>query len=493
MPVGPDSSDLVSPASSSRLAGIIAMFVGVTAIATGWVLAEDLTSTLVRHLFGGSLVVLGAVLFIRWLRLEGYPRGLAVVTVAYALIGLFDGIEGLTAYSYPVLFILISVWIGLTRERCFTWLSAPILILAYLLPKLDEPVALQSAIVAIPVCLLISEIISRNTHRLRHSRRVLADQATLFRAVADAARSISALETETVVPQILAATRAIGFDGAGLNEVIPERNRFRVLASAGLGPDLDGREFPLDSGLAGEVFRQDRPVVWHEHQPGDTVHRELARRGLKTVVAVPVRVNGVVRAVLLGGHHKAIPVRPENREAMDILAFEAGVALQNAVHFEQRSEDARQAEDRARLDPLTGLGNRRVMDQLLSGLDGDDVLMLVDLDHFKWVNDEYGHDEGDRILEAMGRFLQANLRDGDVATRYGGEEFLLFLPGLNGKVADLGTRLLDVWRETGPVTTFSVGAACHRPEEHGQTTLKRADQALYRAKQAGRNRLVIFQ
>lgn len=486
-----NSPDLASSAGSSRLAGIIAMFVGITAIASSWILAGGLASTLIRALSGGVLVVLGAVLTIRRPWLDGYPRGLALVTLAYGLIGQFDSIEGLTAYSYPVLFILIAVWIGLTRERYFTWLSAPILIVAYLLPKLDEPVALQSAIVTIPVCLLISEVISRNMHRLRLSRRVLADQAKLFRAVADAARSISALETEAVVPQILAATRAIGFDAAVLNEVISDRKRFRVLASVGIGSDLDGREFPLGSGLIGMVYRQGEPVIWHENQSGDTVHQELATRGLKTVIAVPVHVDGHVRAVLVAAHYKAVQIRPQNREALDILAFEAGVALQNAVHFERRSEDARQAEDRSRLDPLTGLGNRRVMDQLMSGLTSDDVLMLLDLDHFKWVNDEYGHDGGDRVLADMGRFLQAHLRDGDIATRYGGEEFLLFLPGLGGKAQQLGSRLLDAWRETDPVTTFSAGVACHRPEEHGQATLKRADQALYRAKQAGRNRLVV--
>jgi diguanylate cyclase (GGDEF)-like protein len=126
---------------------------------------------------------------------------------------------------------------------------------------------------------------------------------------------------------------------------------------------------------------------------------------------------------------------------------------------------------------------------------------MLDLDHFKHFNDTYGHEAGDLMLREVGTFLQANVRQEDIVCRYGGEEFLIVLQGASLEAADhRAERLLDLSKnlhiqyhgETlGPVT-FSMGVACL--PDHGTTggeIIVAADMALFRAKKAGRNRIVV--
>jgi two-component system, cell cycle response regulator len=127
--------------------------------------------------------------------------------------------------------------------------------------------------------------------------------------------------------------------------------------------------------------------------------------------------------------------------------------------------------------------------------------VIIDLDHFKRVNDERGHDAGDRLLAAFGRVLAANLRKSDVACRYGGEEFCVLMPetdaaGARRKIA----ALLKRWRieslMQGAVgdagTSFSAGVADSLCVAIGwQALLKRADDELLTAKRAGRNRVLV--
>ncbi len=140
----------------------------------------------------------------------------------------------------------------------------------------------------------------------------------------------------------------------------------------------------------------------------------------------------------------------------------------------------------ASTDSLTGLRNRRDLPSMLSALQPGDGVVLVDLDHFKQINDVHGHAAGDRVLAEFGAVLRAVIRGGDMAVRYGGEEILLLLPrsGVDGAEVMLA-RLRGCWRS--PVRpTFSAGVAVH---DHGpaDATIQRADLALYRAKQAGRD------
>jgi len=145
----------------------------------------------------------------------------------------------------------------------------------------------------------------------------------------------------------------------------------------------------------------------------------------------------------------------------------------------------------AQTDDLTGLGNRRRGNALLDSLEPGDALFVLDIDHFKDVNDRHGHVEGDRLLMELGDFLAAHLRDGDGVARYGGEEFIVVLRQVAASAVEIGERLLVAWGSRRPVATFSLGIAVHQHSQSPALTFGAADAALYRAKRAGRNRVCL--
>jgi diguanylate cyclase len=169
-------------------------------------------------------------------------------------------------------------------------------------------------------------------------------------------------------------------------------------------------------------------------------------------------------------------------------------------------ERAAELADKAERDPLTGLGNRRHLqrrcDELLPALARDQEplsLALLDLDHFKRVNDEHGHAAGDRVLQEVAQLLRENTRGRDVVVRQGGEEFLVMLPGMGEAHAHEACERLreciesHAWtrlNKPGLQVTVSIGLASAPPHEF-QPLLLRADEALYRAKREGRNRLAV--
>ncbi|WP_336920892.1 GGDEF domain-containing protein [Aquipuribacter sp. SD81] len=150
-------------------------------------------------------------------------------------------------------------------------------------------------------------------------------------------------------------------------------------------------------------------------------------------------------------------------------------------------------------DGLTGLANRRTFDRALqqqvsSTLQQPFSLLLVDLDHFKRLNDTHGHQAGDDALRVAAGLLQLACRDGDLAARYGGEEFAVILPGVcSDDALPVAERIrAEVETADGPVpVTASIGVACWpKDAEDPQELLAVADAALYRAKKDGRNRVV---
>jgi len=159
------------------------------------------------------------------------------------------------------------------------------------------------------------------------------------------------------------------------------------------------------------------------------------------------------------------------------------------------------------MDTLTGLANRRElvrrMDEEMkrSARSGQAFsVLLIDVDHFKQINDQYGHETGDRVLQQMADRLYSQVRETDVAGRWGGEEFLVLLPftDLQGAVR-IGEKLCSTIADTpfkpdhrSMGLTITAGAAQYHEEEDSGAAdlLRRADGALYDGKAAGRNRVV---
>ncbi|MCL7942917.1 diguanylate cyclase [Marinobacter sp. ATCH36] len=166
----------------------------------------------------------------------------------------------------------------------------------------------------------------------------------------------------------------------------------------------------------------------------------------------------------------------------------------------------------AMTDPLTGLGNRRYlenqadMEMARARRSGEPACLIgIDLDRFKNINDRYGHDVGDLVLQAFAQTAQAELREGDILCRMGGEEFTVLLPNTNIEQATLIAERLRKTIETTPVDvgtdvidggqlayTASIGVTnIYMVENSLKPAIKRADQGLYKAKEGGRNRIVM--
>jgi diguanylate cyclase (GGDEF)-like protein len=204
---------------------------------------------------------------------------------------------------------------------------------------------------------------------------------------------------------------------------------------------------------------------------------------------VPVHTNGGVTAVLHASKLTPIDPTTEDIDALTILATTAGIALENADRFGAQQAAAQEHADDALTDELTGLRNRRHAKRLLADLQPGDVVVIADLDRFKLVNDQHGHQAGDELLVRFADHVTSQMRGGDSLCRYGGEEFLIVMPRTPLAAAEVAVnRLMDSWRATHPTTTFSAGVARHDALRERLTTLGAADEALYEAKRGGRDR-----
>lgn len=167
----------------------------------------------------------------------------------------------------------------------------------------------------------------------------------------------------------------------------------------------------------------------------------------------------------------------------------------------------RGAEEATLRDPLTGIGNRRLFDDALQKAVKDSnarkaplSLIMCDIDHFKRVNDTFGHSVGDEIIKALTRIMASSIRETDTVARYGGEEFAIILPGTQEQAAtatserirrQFGGKQFSIRKTNQKVgqVTASFGVVEHRPGDDSETLIRRADAMLYEAKARGRDRV----
>ena len=182
--------------------------------------------------------------------------------------------------------------------------------------------------------------------------------------------------------------------------------------------------------------------------------------------------------------------------------------LETSQELDKIRDSLKAAEQRSNTDALTGLANRRALEdffrsaQIVAMEKGEPLsILMVDIDHFKKFNDNYGHQVGDQVLRLVAKVLQDNVREDDLAARYGGEELIAVLPGVDlaacAAVAERIRRRVSDARLTRRVTgeelasvTVSIGVAQFRLAESAEAMVERCDRALYQAKRLGRNRTV---
>ena len=197
--------------------------------------------------------------------------------------------------------------------------------------------------------------------------------------------------------------------------------------------------------------------------------------------------------------------RPVDRN--ELLA-RARTNVRQKRYVDRLRQSVRQSVEMAFYDPLTGLNNRRFLERRLPAMieaarqrGAPLTMMILDIDHFKRINDTFGHDVGDLVLKGFAAELQQIVRGGDLVCRLGGEEFVVAMPGLDASHAarmaerarrSIENRAFPVGDAAAPVSiTVSIGLADVRGEQDSADLYRRADRALYLSKSAGRNRVTL--
>jgi diguanylate cyclase (GGDEF)-like protein len=330
---------------------------------------------------------------------------------------------------------------------------------------------------------------------------------TVAKAAFEASQQMTALGDRMQVRGLLlrSAGYVVSFEAAALAMVDEARTRYVIEEARGWAGPYEGREVALTErtwtawtlrGAEAPLLLDD--LAGHDERMPVLVLDEASGPS-DSLLAVPLRSpTEVLGALVLIGRRGAFDATA--RQVLGMLGNQAGAALL-AIRLKDRERE------RASRDGLTALYNRREFDRLLQAAvaredrqDGRFALLLLDIDHFKKLNDTYGHPSGDAALRSTARLLEKHLRKGDQAARYGGEEFAAILPGADEKGARLlAERIrkavseadLDVGPEKTTRVTVSLGVGVWPDDgREPESLLAAADRALYAAKQGGRDRVV---
>ncbi len=284
--------------------------------------------------------------------------------------------------------------------------------------------------------------------------------------------------------------QAVPYENATLFLVDLETKQLSVAASKGETVDLIGDvRFDSGFGFSSWVAKQQKPILLSE------LHRGRRQTGIEvgSFLSAPLIVQGELIGVLNLSHSKQKVFNEEHLRVLVLVAGQSASVIQRLLMYEQMKR-------LAITDELTGLWNRRYfMQHLQDEIDRGRryqqsfAIAMIDVDHFKMINDALGHPVGDRVLADMGRLLRKLGRASDLLARYGGEEFAILMPMADAEHAvmaaeRLRTAISDHIFPRRKKLSVSIGLACFPADgANGADLLKRADSALYEAKRNGRN------
>ncbi len=342
-------------------------------------------------------------------------------------------------------------------------------------------------------CLLVTSMPLWGDHETWHGNRGFCRDITKLRH--DELLQANEIHRERVYNRILEIARS---------EMVPMRMLVSVASclipalpvDAVMISHFDG-EVWLSVAEEGEALQLDAIArVQAALQMGETVYQETSSDGVLVAVSTKFRgqVNGSICLWRKGGR---VSWSPGEGELLERIQVQIGISLQQFGHH-------RELQALSSTDPLTGLLNRRHFEHLLHGFIEDNLgderthlLLYLDLDNFKYVNDAYGHQEGDKVLKDFAEVLKSKTRRNDWISRLGGDEFVLFLPAVpedeaTGKAQDLLDALIPAFsRDDDPDWSLSasVGGYLFTAREGLDLAdlLLHADEAMYRVKRSGKN------
>ena len=497
----------ISPRIAGRLAG--ALFVSCGALVGMTAPVMPAPPTVNRPaLVALALAAVTAGALIWELPWDSWSQGatLWLVPLAFGLMALHNYCSGIEGFRYPVFFFVTFAWMGASHPPRTSLKFLPLAAAAYLVPLLvadRSAEALSSALFALPTCVLVGEAVAWMARRLRQTLTALdlANQALertqaesqhradLLATVARAGGAIASLQREQVLGAVVDSVLDLGLDAAAFCFFDDEADTYRVGHLRGLPEALALRAFPATQGVAPRCRAEGRTIIIEDYPAHDLAIPAIVEAGVRSAVLTPVRVEDAIPAVLIAAARQPMALRANTAEGVELLAAQAGRALANAQAHEHERRTSKALVAATLRDELTGIGNRRHAAALLESLLPGDAVALLDIDHFKAVNDRDGHAAGDAVLIAMGAYLREHLRYEDSAARYGGEEFLILLRQVPDRARETTERLVEGWRRRQSTVTVSVGVSVHRAEQSAAATLGHADSALYAAKRTGRDRV----
>jgi diguanylate cyclase (GGDEF)-like protein len=244
---------------------------------------------------------------------------------------------------------------------------------------------------------------------------------------------------------------------------------------------------PSADAALSAVLDATRALLWIEAPAAvAAIARDLVEAlGGRVIPAADATPEEAIAVDVSFGGAPVLPAAPRAGVARMLLERHLPAFLSDAHRALELLERPSRPTKDATIDPLTGLANRRTLGLALGRLGPEDTVVMIDLDHFKSINDSLGQREGDNVLRLFGHTLSATLRATDQVGRYGGEEFVVILPA-NGAERFLARLRIEWMRRRPYPVTFSAGLASARPDPG--KALHAADSALHRAKQSGRNR-----
>jgi diguanylate cyclase (GGDEF)-like protein len=419
----------------------------------------------------------------------------------------------LTAGTYGPDYVRHRVRVGLAHERVGLapkwYLGAYNKYLGLLVPRIGallphDPAKAQRMALALLKIVLFDMGLAMDTY-IHASASTLRRKNEQLEALNRLAVTLTSAQEPTVILDQVMVQGAdlIGAMGACIAFYDADAQRFKDWVTHGLSPEFVRHMEFRPGGLADEAFgygthilSNDRPETRHP------LSRLTRAEGIRGFVCLPLTSRAGRLGVIYFYRADRDSFEAAEIELLTTFAHLAAAAIENARLYAR-------LENEARTDTLTGLCNRRVFDRRLEEeqrrarrYGKPYALMLVDIDHFKRVNDDFGHPAGDAVLAALGHLLALQVRDVDTVARYGGEEFAVIFPEIGGSVAkEIGERMrraiagtpfgLPDGRHIG--VTVSIGVSCFpNCAVDAQAALGTADQALYVAKQAGRNRVLLF-